>query len=775
MDWSLLTRDYGELLAIGLWLLTVEGLGLLAWPLTTLAFRKLPDRGYALAKVVGILLTSYLVWLAVSLNFAAYARQTIGLALGLLLLGAVWLVVKYQPFFRATLRTRWQPFVFYECLFVLAFEGFLVFRAFNPDIFWSESSMDFSLLNVLVRADALPPPDPWIAGFPLNYYYFGHFLVATLTKLTGIPPQITYNLAFALIPALVISLVFSLLYNLTRRYAAAFWGIGFAALLGNLDGFFLLTDLWRGQEPVYRFFRPAHEVIPYTIHEFPFWTFIFVDLHAHLFNMPFLLAAFLIGLHLLLPADFTPAPNSAGRRPDKSGRVVPVVLETLLYALLIGTLSVISSWDYPTAVILLLLVAAARFVWPEARGASRWRGGVRSVSYVLFLLVPGSLLVYQPFFRSFYRQNMGLGWVGTATTKFPDFLAIFGFFGFVILSFLLVQGFRFGSAARFGKISLVSLTALGFGYAIIWKIFDVTYLTLGLIVLFGALGCYVMFRRRPAVPCPSAADRSELFVWLCLLYACLITAGCEIVYVRDFLQGGDYKRMNTIFKFYLPVWFLLAIVAAYLLPRIWGLLTRRPIGRPPASRIGRWAWSACFAGLFAMSAVFPVMAVYARRHNQDVYPRVYVRPTLDGLAYLKQRNPDEYQAIYWLNTHVKGLPVILEATGPDYRYEYARISVNTGLPTVLGWKSHVEQREHWAHAHQRSLDVPEIYRTPDVETALTLLRQYQVEYIYVGQTERAEYTPAGLRKFEQHPEHFEKVFHSGQTVIYRVQDRSRAR
>jgi uncharacterized membrane protein len=220
-------------------------------------------------------------------------------------------------------------------------------------------------------------------------------------------------------------------------------------------------------------------------------------------------------------------------------------------------------------------------------------------------------------------------------------------------------------------------------------------------------------------------------------------AGCEIIFVRDFLQGGEWKRMNTIFKFYIPAWFLLAFSATYLLCQLKKAEGGRQLsysGYRSSSPLRKRLWMLGFGLLWGCSCVFPVMAMYARRHHQDVYARAYFPPTLDGLLYITAKNPDEYQAISWLNTQVTGTPVILEAViMEDYRYEYARISANTGLPTILGWPSHAEQREHWGQAHPRFLDVTEIYTSADMQNVLQLLRKYRVLYIYVGETERKTY------------------------------------
>ncbi len=803
-----------------IWLLTVEALALSALPLTVLIFRKLPDSGYALSKATGILLPSYLLWLLVSLKLFSHSRATIFVLLDILLLCSFLIVLKYQSFFRERFLTHWKVFLIHESVFLLAFAAFLLFRAYNPDIFWSESAMDFSFLNVLVRTETLPPPDPWISGFTLNYYYFGHYIVATLTRLTGIAPQVTYNLAFALVPALVIVEIFSLLYNLTQRYFYGAVGVLFSSIIGNLDGFFLLIANWRrqsrlvnvvireipvidnliGTESYYRFFRPAHEVIPYTVHEFPFWTFIFVDLHAHLLNMPFLIAVLLVGLNILSEES-----KSEFQSSNVSSSPFLTSLTLFLYTLLIGTLGVISSWDYPTAVIFLFLIVVTR-TYRNFQKIQPFLHRIRTLLFLIWIIIPGSFILYAPFFDSFSRSGMGIGLAGTSVTYILDFLTIFGFFFFLILSYFIVQAVRLHHNAHPWLTTLICLTGVYIPFFIALNYFDYNYATFFFAIFTIILGSYIFFISLSANFSLSETSTTHLYIWLCLIYAGMIVAGCELIFVRDFLQGGqeylladtawetyipkwfltfytgDYKRMNTIFKFYIPAWLLLSFVATYCVSQILPVLkchfTRRRVGRGYRRHVGRGYrilshllcgfWIACFGFLLLCSAIFPVLATYARRHHQDLYNRTYVPPTLDGLAFLYEIDRDEYQAIHWLNTHVGGTPVILEATGDDYRYEYARISANTGLPTVLGWRSHAEQREHWEDAHQRVEDIRTIYTNANIKQVLRLLRRYEVEYLYIGATERKDFAPTELRKFEEYPQYFEPAFRSGETAIYRV-------
>ena len=79
----------------------------------------------------------------------------------------------------------------------------------------------------------------------------------------------------------------------------------------------------------------------------------------------------------------------------------------------------------------------------------------------------------------------------------------------------------------------------------------------------------------------------------------------------------------------------------------------------------------------------------------------------------------DLEAIHWLQDNVEGTPTLLEATIPYFRWG-ARVSIHTGLPTVLGWDSH-EWLQRWEYRpmiEQRRADVQTIYETADFDLAL---------------------------------------------------------
>jgi uncharacterized membrane protein len=199
--------------------------------------------------------------------------------------------------------------------------------------------------------------------------------------------------------------------------------------------------------------------------------------------------------------------------------------------------------------------------------------------------------------------------------------------------------------------------------------------------------------------------------------------------------------------------------------------------RWPRSEVCRRLWLAALGLLLAASLVYPPIA--SRGKAAERFDPT-LAPTLDGMAYMRTAVHREeghtfalrsdWEAIRWLQAHVAGSPVVLEAQVPLYRWG-SRVSVYTGLPTVLGWDWHQKQ-QRWGDQHlvdQRAADVRALYADPDPARKLALLRRYDVAYVYVGALERAYYPPAGLAAFEQLVGRgLERVYENAAVTIYRV-------
>ena len=178
------------------WLLTVQALGLAVLPLTVRVFNGLPDRGYGLTRVVGLVVVGWLAYLTAMLGFTAYVGGTVAV-IGVLAGGSFW--VAWGRECLAAVRSRVRLIVAEEAIF-LAILGLGTFvRAYNADIVGQEKFMDYAFVNALLRTTTLPADDMWLAGFSMPYYYLGYLLVGLPAKIAQTPGPVAYSMAMVLV------------------------------------------------------------------------------------------------------------------------------------------------------------------------------------------------------------------------------------------------------------------------------------------------------------------------------------------------------------------------------------------------------------------------------------------------------------------------------------------------------------------------------------------------------------------------------------------------
>ena len=204
-------------LDIFMWWLVAQLVGLAGLPLATWLLRALPDRGYAFAKSLGLLLSGYLAWVAAMLGLAPFAAPTLTIAVLVVAALGFWAWGGPRTIgaaLRPALRARWPAVLASEALFLVALLAAVWMRAHDPTPWGTERPMDFAFFNAIQRSGSFPPGDPWLAGFSINYYYFGYLLMAAMALLTGLDPAVAYNLSLALTFALTAQGVAGLIANL---------------------------------------------------------------------------------------------------------------------------------------------------------------------------------------------------------------------------------------------------------------------------------------------------------------------------------------------------------------------------------------------------------------------------------------------------------------------------------------------------------------------------------------------------------------------------------
>jgi uncharacterized membrane protein len=175
------------MLSFLVWYLLVSALGWLTFPLAFRLFPALADRGYCLARALGMLVWGYAFWLMASLGIIQ--NNGGGLLLGMVVLAAVSVSGLSRRETRALLgswiKANGRLIVMVEALFFLAFAFLAFVSAGSPEIVGTEKPMELAFINAILHSPAFPPHDPWLSGYAISYYYFGYVMTAMLAKVTG--------------------------------------------------------------------------------------------------------------------------------------------------------------------------------------------------------------------------------------------------------------------------------------------------------------------------------------------------------------------------------------------------------------------------------------------------------------------------------------------------------------------------------------------------------------------------------------------------------------
>ncbi len=730
---------------LGLFLL-IEVVGLLAAPLAALVLGRLPGAGLGFAKVLGLLLVTWLVWIAGALGIAPYGRPLVIGVLVLVGIAGVLVALRLRAVGErldaggskrriARLRrlalpkdpVRRRLFWGAEAVFAVTFALGVLLASFAADVWNTEKPMDMAFITALNASEQFPPHDPWMSGETLNYYYLGHLAMAWPIQLLGLRPDTGYLLAWGLLLALTATAVYTFsgtLWAAARetferppRGGPVFAGLVAAALvtvLGTLAG----VRTWlRANDPPgdYAWFEPSR-VIPDTINEFPSFSFLLGDLHAHVLALPFTVLALAFAMQVAL----------AGPRGDLLWRAVA---EAFAAALAVGTLYAINSWSYPVAAGVL---AAAVVVWLR-------NGGPRGYPLVwLGLVLVASFVLILPFVLDFDPEARGIGVVETRRPFgkwLGDMALIYG-----ILIWPLVAAFvdRVRRSPNRWRWLGWGLTAAVVGGSLL-AASDLT----GAMVVAIATAMGISAALTPALSAPAR------FLWVLIAGGMALLLIPELFFLRDAFENSALERMNTVFKAGLQAFLLLGLAAGVALPWATSWLPRRAV----------WSvWAAVAAVLLLLGLVYPYAGSYART---DGFSN---GPTLNGLRWLESRAPGDPAAIAWLRDNTAGDAVVLEAFGPDYSaFGHGRVSTFSGRPTVMGWAGHEVQWQH--DPGSRGTDIETLYTTTDLEQARMLIGRYGISYVVAGPIEQTTYGDAGLAKWDQLGE---QVFSRDGTTIWEL-------
>ena len=614
------------------WWLMVLILGLGYYPLGAVLFSSLRDRGYIFSKVLGIGLAGFLTWVLVVCGAAKFTSGAV-IAVTAVSMALCWILyIK-----KAEKKTLDLDLVLGEELIFLAF--FLLwtyFAGFRPEAKGTEKFMDYGFMAAMTRSDTLPARDLWYSAGNMNYYYGGQYYAVFLTKLSFTRIQETYNLMRTLVAAFAFVLPFNLVFHMIREiprkvkavpgWIAALGGLlagAAVSLAGNMhyvlyglfgDVFKLsgYEDYWFPNSTRYIGHNPLTD--DQCIHEFPSYSFVLGDLHAHVVNVMF----------VLLTVGILYAWMKGIREREEEGQVFSVkklLLEPAVIAcgVLTGIFHWTNYWDfviYTTAALICIFFTAMY----------RYRGQAKAVAAATVLqtaevFVLGTLAAL-PFTSSFETMVSGI-----ALSKYHT----------VLYQFLILWGLPFA-------LVLILLLAVLIKYLRAYR----------------GPGRFREFFRRV-----SLSDTFALILGICGIGLVLIP---ELIYVRDIYENG-YARSNTMFKLTYQAFILFGMAMAYAIVRLllWkGRKLARTLGAAGLAMVlltcGYFGYSVkCWFG--NVLDVSGYRCLDATAYLENVYPEDaaairWLNENVEGNPVVLEANGDSYSD-YCRVSAMTGLPTVL--------------------------------------------------------------------------------------------------------------------
>lgn len=729
-------------------------IGAASYPLTKYLFPRWYDRGYLFSKAVGMALVTWVVYVLGLSRLATFRVETIiAVIVGIFVIGIVVTFRKNQEPPGATrehiyifLRIALQEIFFLTALFLWTWV-----KAHEPSIRGLEKFMDYGFMQSIVNSRYFPPLDMWYPPYPVNYYYFGHLVTALLTKLSGIDLAYTFNLMLAAIFAFTLTMSFSIGYQLihtapfavkAKKFAALFSGVLTAFLVtmaGNMQTIYAFTKgytgddvvpfwhLWwnaaefwsRLPEGIERYwYANATRFIPYTIHEFPSYSFVVSDVHGHVLSIPFVLLAIAILIHLF--------------GSPKEGKKAPLGV-SIFYGFLVGVLLMTNALDGPIYTVL-FVSAMALFVMGRWSVVTKKQGKI--FGFYTLVTLGSAVITSMPFlahFKSFVNGiavNCPLPFV--ANTKLGPIL--------------------FEGVEKCQRSELWMLWLL-------WGFF--VYCAVGLIVAVA-----IEYKKRDDKKTLMKLDiagiwntrftQSEKVLMLLFIISILLLVFPELFYFKDIYP--QHFRSNTMFKLGYQAFIMMSIIAGYVISRF--LFVPRS-DRSRAYGIFRKLFLILLIPQLILVSIYPLFSVRSYFGGLKRYEGIY------GMNWLATEYPDDYEAIMWFKG--KGIGgregILVEADGDSYT-DNQRFSVFTGIATPIGWAVHEWLwRGTYDVVSPRREDVRQIYESPDPEFTRELLSGYGVRFVVVGALERKKFTALAEEKFAVMGI---PVFQKGQTVIYEI-------
>lgn len=721
-----------ELQALSKWLIMVFGISAIMRPYLAIRNLKLWDRGFALSFGLGTAISFFFCWIISALGIAKFDTPLVMICF--IICAVAGLIKKNIVDFMSTKKvnrtndnkiTLSTLFDFHHkftdsksdiCRFLLGFLLFsLIFllgiyvKGFRPEITSStEQFMDYGFIRSIYRQKVAFPEDIWFSGQRLNYYYLGQAATVYLCRLSGIMPEYGYPFMLYTIAAGLFTMVLSLASALIE-------GTARSKFFGGLAASFMTCFAGNGHYVYYGVFVPIFEKITgnyslrevdygyfysssttyighnqaiedYGKHEFPAYSFVLGDLHAHVLNLLFVIPL------LALLIDYVYDISDSYQNNSSNNNDLSLVDDNTIMTNRVKMSNALKLYFAGVIDTRLLLISG---LFALFMGTNYW-------DFPIYFIICGGVILFADY------KKYGIKWLTTARVLIKGAIM-------TIIAFVLAALFNSHFEKMASEICICKNHSPFYKLLILW----------GFPVFICICFLIYLFRRNKSGENSDKTNEMNLYTLMLALVPCSIglIVMPEIVYVKD-IYGESYARFNTMFKFTYQSFLLTGIVIGI--------------------AIGVWLeHGKCLRGviLFVCCVIFSSYIGVAISQNMGNIFDYESRMSSNSCDFL-MRDSELYpqmNAIQIINRDERDNIHILETGGTSYQPDNM-ISVFTGVPTYVGWGVHEwVWRGRWDDVGYRKGEVSFFYNAGDVDYCSRFIEDHDIDYIFVGPREYYNY------------------------------------
>ena len=634
----------GDVWTFWTWYLLAAVLGVVGMAVTGRLFRGFADKGWMFSKVVSITITGFLTWFLVSIKLLKFTTVT---CVGITVVFGIVCILLYEKQRKAgydCLPIDNLDLVYIEeILFFAVFLMWTYLAGFHPAAHGTEKFMDYGFMEAMMRSKTLPATDIWYSQGKINYYYGGQYFAVFLTKLSGTQVELTYNLMRTFVAAFAFVLPFSLVRQMTvdmQGKKVYGWKKRLPSITGFIAGLAVsiagnmhyvvyaqiipLIQKLKGQEVDSYWFPDATRYIGFnpdvpdkTIHEFPCYSFVLGDLHAHVVNIMFVLL--LLGLlyaWMQKVRNTTPSVEKLGAKKFWMQQLL--MPHILAAAMLLGMFHWTNYWDF-----------------------------------VIYYVVTGGTVL----FMNIICLKGDIKRIIAVTAA--QAVEIFAVATVIILPFTLqfttmVQGVR-----------LAQNHSLPHQLLILWGLPTILTLVFVISLIVGKLkrlNHKSLYRLMKAIRTP------DLFAVIMGLCAIGLVAIPELVYVRDIYENGN-ARANTMFKLTYQAYIMFGMTMVYVIFRQLFVNRKKILKAVGVIGLALLLWTCGYFGKSVDSWFGQVLdpsqykglnatAFLETDYAEDVGAIRWLKENIEGSPVVLEANGDSYSE-YERVSAMTGLPTVM--------------------------------------------------------------------------------------------------------------------